>query len=191
MRKTFVIAIGALAFSCASGPEGGSPAECADGIDQDNNGLVDCEDPGCAKADSCVQQIEEARRAEEAASIARVAAAAKSEEKALADELQAYFEVDGLWVQEHHNGANVNQAAAKEYCEKLVLAGKDDWRLPTEAEAIRAFESGKLEKEPYVMWTKTMRGDKRAIILGITSGATNDLAVRFDSDCRARCVRGK
>jgi hypothetical protein len=191
MPKMLCPAFCALAISCVAGPEGTSPNDCVDGIDQDNDGLVDCEDDGCAKAESCVQQVEAARRAEAAASAARVAAATKAEEKALADELQAHFEVDGLWVQQHDNDANINQAAAKEYCEKLVLADHDDWRLPTEDEAIRAFNSGKLEKDPYVMWTTTMRGEKRGVIVGITSGAANDLAVRFDSDCRARCVRGK
>jgi len=191
MRKTLVITLGALALSCVAGPEGTSPKDCVDGIDQDNDGLVDCEDDGCAKDATCVQQIEDARRAETASSAARVAAATKAEEERLAAEMQAHFEIDGLWVQMHHNGADIDQAAAKAYCEKLVLGEHGDWRLPTESEAVRAFNSEKLEEEPYVMWTSTMRGDKRGVIVGITSGAANDLAVRFDHDCRARCVRGK
>jgi hypothetical protein len=191
MRKTISLALGALALSCVAGPEGTSPNDCVDGIDQDNDGLVDCEDDGCAKDATCVKQVEDARRAEAAASAARVAAQTKAEEKALADEMQAHFEIDGLWVQQHHNGANIDQPAAKAYCEKLVLAEHDDWRLPTAEEAVKAFESGKLEEEPYVMWTSTKHGDKRGAIVGITSGATNDLALRFDHDCRARCVRGK
>jgi len=191
MPKMFCLAFGALALSCVAGPEGTAPNDCVDSIDQDRDGLVDCEDDGCAKDATCVKQVEEARRAEAAASAARVKAATKAEEQALADELQAHFEIEGLWVQQHHNNADIDQAAAKAYCEKLVLAEHDDWRLPTEAEAIKAFESGKLEEEPYVMWTTTMRGEKRGVIVGITSGAANDLAVRFDHDCRARCVRGR
>jgi len=192
MRKTLGLAFGALALSsCVAGPEGAAPKDCVDGLDQDKDGLVDCEDDGCAKDATCMQQIEDARRAEAAASAARVAAATKAEEEEAAKQMQAYFELDGLWVQQYHNGANVSMAAAKEYCEKLVLAEKSDWRLPTEAEAVAAFASGKLPEEPYVMWTSTRHGDKRGVIVGITSGAANDLAVRFDHDCRARCVRGK
>jgi len=191
MSKMLCPAFCALAISCVAGPEGTSLSDCADSVDQDNDGLIDCEDDGCAKAETCVQQVEEARRAEAAASAARVAAATKAEEQARADEMQAHFEVDGLWVQVHNNNANIDQAAAKAYCEKLVLAEHDDWRLPTADEAVKAFESDKLLEEPYVMWTSTLHGEKRGAIVGITSGATNDLAVRFDHDCRARCVRGK
>ena len=149
------------------------------------------ERPEAGIAMAPTNRLIEARRAEAAAAAAKVVAATKAEEQALAAEMQAYFEVDGLWVQQHHNGANLDQDAAKTYCEKLVLAENDDWRLPTEGEAVRAFNSGKLKPEPYVMWTSTLHGDKRGVIVGITSGAANDLAVRFDSDCRARCVRGK
>lgn len=192
MRKTLGLAFGALALSsCMAGPEGKGANDCVDNVDQDNDGLVDCEDDGCADDATCMRQIEQARAAEASSSAARVAAAAAAEEKALADQMQAYFELDGMWVQQYHNGENVNLAAAKAYCEKLVLADKDDWRLPTEEEAVAAFASGKLKEEPYVMWTSTRRGDKRGVIVGITSGASNDLAVRFDHDCRARCVRGR
>jgi hypothetical protein len=191
MPKMLCLALGALAFSCGGGQEGRAPSDCTDGIDQDNDGLLDCEDEGCAENATCVKQVEDARRAEDAASAARVAAHAKAEERALADAMQAHFEIGGLWIQQHHNGADIDQAAAKAYCDKLELAGRDDWRLPTEKEAVAAFESGKLQEEPYVMWTSAVHGEKRGVIVGITSGATNDLAVRFDHDCRARCVRGK
>ena len=194
MCRTLCIAACALALAC-SGPEGSSPADCDDGVDQDKDGLVDCEDDGCAGTEKCQAQIEEARRAEVEALAARSAANVKAaEEKAAAEAaaaIETHFDLDGLWVQKHHNDANINFKAAEEYCQKLVLADKDDWRLPTEDEAVRAARSGKLKPEPYVMWTSTSRGPKDGVIVGITSGAANVLGLRFDGDCRARCVRGK
>ena len=91
MPKILCLVIGALALSCAVGPEGKAPSDCADGEDQDGDGLVDCEDDGCAKAENCARQIEEARRAEAAAYAAKVAAETKAAEEKAAAERQSHF----------------------------------------------------------------------------------------------------
>ena len=45
------------ATGCASkAGEGTQPGECVDGIDNDENGLLDCADPGCAGSPDCVPQ---------------------------------------------------------------------------------------------------------------------------------------
>ena len=191
MSKTVSILLCALAVACVRGPEGTEPNDCDNNKDEDSDGLVDCEDQGCASVQECVRKVEEARRAEEAAEKAEKAAAKKAAEEAAALELQSHFEVDGLWVQKHHNGKDVTLAEAKAYFEQLELGGKDDWRLPTEDEAVAAFKSGGFDPEPYAMWTTTSHGSDRGVIVGITSGAANELGVRFNGDCRARCVRGK
>jgi hypothetical protein len=191
MSKTFCFVVCALAVACVRGPEGTEPGDCQDRQDQDSDGLVDCEDQGCAADPVCVAKIEEAKRAAAAAEEAERLAAKKAAEEDAKKELESYFDVGGMWVQKHHNGKNVDLAEAKAYCEKLDLGGHDDWRLPTEDEAIRAFKSGGLLPDPYAMWTTTLHGADRGVIVGITSGASNELGVRFDGDCRARCVRGK
>ena len=33
--------------------EGDSPGECSDGMDNDGDGLVDCDDLGCVNSDEC------------------------------------------------------------------------------------------------------------------------------------------
>jgi hypothetical protein len=191
MLRVSIIVSCAFAVSCVRGPEGTEPGDCEDNRDQDSDGLVDCEDQGCSSASVCVQKIEEAHRAAKAAEEAEVLAAKKAAEEAAAAELVSYFEVGGIWVQKHHNGKDVSLAEAKAYCEKLELGGQSDWRLPTEDEAISAFKAGGFNPEPYAMWTSTSHGADRGVIVGITSGAPNELGVRFNGDCRARCVRGK
>jgi hypothetical protein len=191
MSRTLSIMLCALAVACVRGPEGTEPNDCGNRQDEDSDGLMDCEDQGCATTPLCVQKIEEARRAAEAAEKAEKAAAKKAAEEAALAELQSHFEAAGLWVQKHHNGKDVNLAEAKAYCEQLELGGQRDWRLPTEEEAVEIFKSGGLNPEPYAMWTSTTHGTDRGVIVGITSGAPNELGVRFNGDCRARCVRGK
>lgn len=39
-------------------PEGAEPWQCRDIIDNDGDGLVDCEDPGCAGAEDCVERTD-------------------------------------------------------------------------------------------------------------------------------------
>lgn len=191
MSRTLCFALCAFAVACVRGPEGTEPNDCQDGQDQDSDRLVDCEDQGCAADATCVAKMEEAKRAAAAAEEAERLAAKKAAEEDARRELETYFEVEGLWVQKHHNGRDVSLADAEKYCEKLEIGGKDDWRLPTEEEAIRAFKSGNLIPDPYAMWTSTLHGSERGVIVGITSGAPNELGVRFNGDCRARCVRGK
>jgi hypothetical protein len=184
-----VLAIALLLAGCTRGPEGTEPGDCEDGQDNDADKKVDCEDEGCATAELCVKMEEEARSAER--EIAAERAKAEAEQKKLADQAAAlpYFQAGGVWVQREHNGSNVAYSAAEAYCERLSLGGQDDWRLPTEKEAITAAKSGKLKPEPYAMWTSTMRGPKRGTIVGITSAAANELGLIYDGDCRARCVR--
>jgi hypothetical protein len=191
MFRTLFIVLCISVAGCVRGPEGSEPGDCGDNKDEDSDGLVDCEDQGCSQDTTCVQKAEEAKMAAAAAEEAERLAAKKAAADAAAAELVAYFEIGGMWVQKHHNGKNVDLAEAKAYCENLSLGGQTDWRLPTEEEAIAAFKSGGFPPEPYAMWTTTLHGKDRGVIVGITSGAPNELGVRFDGDCRARCVRGK
>ncbi|MBW2276531.1 MAG: DUF1566 domain-containing protein [Deltaproteobacteria bacterium] len=185
--KVFAIAL--LLTACARGPEGTEPGDCDDGQDNDTDVKVDCEDEGCATAEHCVAQVEQARSAEQ--KIAAERAKAEVDQKLMAEQEAAlpYFEAGGVWVQREHNGSNTAYYGAEAYCEKLSLGGKDDWRLPTEKEAITAAKSGKLKHEPYAMWTSTKLGKKRGTIVGTTSAAANELGLVYDGDCRARCVR--
>ena len=178
-----------LALSCSRGPEGTEGGDCADGADNDGNGLIDCEDTGCSADPFCVEQARKALEAEKAAEQARKEAEAAAKKKAEEEAALPYVAMNSLWVQRGHNGENIAFKGATAFCERLKLAGKDDWRLPTESEAVAIAKSGKLKPEAYVMWTSTLRSKKRGIIVGITSGAANELGVPYDGDCRARCVR--
>ncbi|MCP4916010.1 MAG: hypothetical protein GY913_03720 [Proteobacteria bacterium] len=42
-----------LLFLACTAIEGDDPAECTDGLDNDNNGLIDCDDPGCKGGEAC------------------------------------------------------------------------------------------------------------------------------------------
>lgn len=185
--KVFAIAL--LLAACARGPEGTESGDCDDGQDNDADNKVDCEDEGCATAERCVRMEEEARSVDQ--EIAASRAKAEADQKRMAEHEAAlpYFEAGGVWVQRKHNGSNTAYYGAEAYCERLVLAGHDDWRLPTEKEAVTAAKSGELKHEPYAMWTTTMRAPKRGTIVGITSAAANELGLVYDGDCRARCVR--
>jgi len=185
--KVFAIAL--LLAACTRGPEGTEPADCDDGEDNDADKKVDCEDEGCATAEHCIAMVEQARSAEREAAEARATAEAERMKQAEQTAALPYFEAGGVWVQREHNGANTGYYGAEAYCERLSLGGHDDWRLPTEKEAITAAKSGQLKPEPYAMWTTTMRGPKRGTIVGITSAAANELGLIYDGDCRARCVR--
>lgn len=173
--------------SCFSSPEGTTDGDCADSKDNDKNGYTDCEDEGCSLDDYCLGLAAKAQLAEEAAR----QASEPSVPDATTDDDKEYVEVGNLWVQKGHNDADINQPNAVEYCKNLTLAGKDDWRLPTQAEAEAAANSQKLPNESLVMWTSTEKSKKRAVIVGISTGAVNDLGLHSVGQCRARCVRDK
>jgi len=180
-----------LAAACASGPEGTTGGDCTDGADNDGNGKIDCEDDGCSADPFCVEQAEKAREAERQAAEARAKAEAEAKRKAEEAAALPYVEHGNLWVQREQNGKDVALKAAREYCERLELGGQSDWRLPSESEAVSVAKAGILKPEPYAMWTSTMRGKKRGTIVGITSAAANELGVKYDGQCRARCVRDR
>lgn len=189
--KLASVLVSLLLVACGRGPEGTVPGDCSDGIDNDGDGRIDCEAPGCANDPHCLELARRAREAERAA--AEIRAKAKADELARADEIAnlPWVELDGLLVQRGHNGSDIARGPAAEYCESLVLADKDGWRLPTEDEAVRIARSGLVAPEPFVMWTSTMRGKNRGVIVGITSAAANDLGSGYHGDCRARCVRDR
>jgi len=191
--RAWIVVLTILFCSCANKqPEGSHPADCSDSKDNDNDGRYDCEDDGCLASDVCV---EKKRLAE------LKAAAAKKEktpqvtptsnpEPGKQEKLDPYFPVGQVLVQRSQNGENINWMNANSYCESLNLAGMSGWRLPTQKEAVKIVESGILTNEPsYVMWTSTKMGTKRAVIVGITGGAVNHVAVQSKGECRARCVR--
>lgn len=43
---------------CSQCASGGTETQCSDGLDDDNDGFVDCRDPDCANANACVQRLE-------------------------------------------------------------------------------------------------------------------------------------
>lgn len=186
-KLTLVLAL--LVAACGPGPEGSSDGDCADNIDNDNDGKYDCDDDGCSGGPVCTELKRKAEEAAQAKAAARAAEEAAAKKAAEEEAKRPYIELEGLWAQKAHNGADIAHKAAVKYCEDLSLAGRDDWRLPTVNEALAMVKAKKLPPEPYVMWTSTMRDRKRASIVGITSGAVNDLGIPYDGDVRARCVR--
>jgi hypothetical protein len=187
--RSQLFAIALLVAACTRGPEGTEPADCSDEQDNDGDKKVDCEDEGCATDEHCTKMVAAAREAEQSVAEARAKAEAAEKERLAQEAALPYLELAGLWVQREHNGTNVSYYAADEYCEGLSLAGKDDWRLPTEAEAVRVAKTKRLAHETFAMWTSTKTSKKRGMIVGITSAAANELALIYDGDCRARCVR--
>jgi hypothetical protein len=191
MKQAAVLVSILLVAACGRGPEGTVAGDCEDGVDNDGSGKVDCEDEGCAIDSSCLERERRARESERSAAEAR--ARAEAEQRAGVDKAAElpWLELDTLLVQRGHNGADIAQAPAADYCRGLVLADKDGWRLPTEDEAVRIARSGLVAPEAFAMWTSTMVGRKRGIIVGITSAAANDLGTKYDGECRARCVRDR
>lgn len=187
MSKIAMLLLSLMIISCSSAPEGTKDGDCADSKDNDGNGLTDCEDQGCSLDDECLRLAAKAKVAEEAARLASAPPPADTATEADRE----YIEVGDVWVQKAHNGKDISQPQAKLYCENLTLAGKSDWRLPTQGEAVAATRSPLLPKEPLVMWTAADKSKKRGLIVGISTGAVNDLGLHSVGDCRARCVRDK
>ncbi|MEE2830252.1 MAG: hypothetical protein VX498_13775 [Myxococcota bacterium] len=60
----WVLVLPALALGCgdvtihqAPPSEGDDPGECTDDVDNDNDGLFDCDDPGCSGSEACAQNL--------------------------------------------------------------------------------------------------------------------------------------
>jgi hypothetical protein len=191
MKQASVLVSALLVAACGRGPEGTVAGDCEDGVDNDRSGRVDCEDEGCALDPACLEKERRARDAERAAAEARAKAEQDAQAKAEQDAAGSWFELDGLLVQRGHNGTDIAQGPAADYCKALVVEGQGGWRLPTEDEAVRIARSGLVAPEPLAMWTSTLLGKNRGMIVGITSAAANDLGLKYDGECRARCVRDK
>ena len=190
MREFFFILWILVLVSCNRDPEGFSEADCDDGKDNDLDGRYDCDDDGCAASTPCVKLAREALEKAESQKESMKREVDKSASGA-EEPPGPIFEVDGLVVQRAQNGEDIKWTDAESYCAGLKLADKTDWRLPSQEEAVKIIESGNLKNEPsYVMWTSTRRGNKRAVIVGI-SGAVNEVGTSSKGQCRARCVRGE
>ncbi len=191
MKKgQIIVTVALLVIGCSHGPEGSKPGDCQDRQDNDNDGRYDCDDDGCAADSECVAQARMAAlEKRKSATVDKPAAPEKTKGTSPAEADRPFFELDGLLVQAGHNGQDINHRGAKSYCERLILGRLGNWRLPNREEALKIVKDGRLAPESYVMWTSTLKGKKRAVIVGITSGAANDLALIYDGQCRARCVR--
>jgi|GEM_PF-4524883 len=53
MRPTTLLVTAFLVACSGKSTEGMNPGECINGIDDDENGLFDCDDPGCLNAPDC------------------------------------------------------------------------------------------------------------------------------------------
>ena len=151
-----------LVLSCgSSGPEGTGEGDCSDLKDNDGDGRVDCEDDGCENAQPCLDMASAAMDAEREAREAERLLKEEAAKKAEAEKASEFFELGDILVQKGSNGANITQPKAAEYCEALALGGFEDWRLPTEGEAVAVAKSGKLPPEPLVLWTSTPALEKK------------------------------
>jgi len=182
MNRIAILLSVLLSTACSSHPEGTMDGDCADAKDNDRNNFVDCEDPGCQLDDHCI------------AIAAKAALAAEKAKPAPAAPVPApmpdtpHVVVDTIWAERLTNGVDIDRIEAEAYCDRLVLSGKDDWRLPTRGEAVKISASGLVPAEPLVMWTSARAGN-RGEIVGISTGAVNNLGVHSKGQCRARCVR--
>jgi uncharacterized protein DUF1566 len=55
-----------------------------------------------------------------------------------------------VWAQKD-NGADINFADAKAFCDNLTVGGKDDWRLPT-VEELQGLYDEKVASPPTYLW---------------------------------------
>ena len=191
MKRLFFTLWVLFLFSCSRDPEGLNEKDCDDGKDNDLDGRYDCDDDGCAASTPCVNLAREALEKIESENAAGKREVKNTTSVDVSATEGPMFTISGLTVQRAENGEDLKWEDADQYCTRLRLADKTDWRLPSQEEAVKIIESGKLKNEPsYVMWTSTRKGDSRAIIVGI-SGAVNEINVRSKGQCRARCVRGE
>jgi serine/threonine-protein kinase len=104
----------------------------------------------------------------------------------------------GLTWERHRGSEPLAWEAAAAYCSALVLAEKEDWRLPTTEELLTLIEMGKTPPVDPVafsdtrhalstFWTATERGTDQALSLNMRSGFQS---VQWkDTAFDIRCVR--
>jgi Protein of unknown function (DUF1566) len=116
-----------------------------------------------------------------------------------------------LWSQKD-NGADVDFAGAKKFCDDLTLAGHDDWRLPTIEELRRLYDEkvsapptylyrGKpypLRMDPAFqltapgIWSSSLRYENRGVAWSFFFSSGRELSTlpTATNYQRALCVRG-
>ena len=117
-----------------------------------------------------------------------------------------------MWTQKD-NGADVDQAGAKAYCDGLTLAGHDDWRLATLDELKALYDESvpspptyEYRGKPYPLrmdpafqlsapgvWSSSMRYEGRGVAwtLFFSSGRELASATSHKNYQRALCVRAR
>jgi|GEM_PF-1567372 len=102
------------------------------------------------------------------------------------------------------NGADINWFEANSYCDRSILAGYTDWRLPTEEEIRTLFFRGRNIDcgtglschiySPFILtdlalWTSFRVGDKFAEVQYFTNGGVQPDRLEIADDHRVLCVR--
>ncbi|MBN2802069.1 MAG: DUF1566 domain-containing protein [Deltaproteobacteria bacterium] len=187
--KKFIFSLLIIFTSCSNPPEGTGDNDCSDNKDNDKNGFVDCEDQGCNLDDYCLTLAAKALDAQNTTKKTEPEPVKTLDNPKSESSNPYYVEFEKIMIQKSMSTEDVNWSNAEKYCKNLSLSGFIDWRLPTEDEAIQGVNSPEIEKDSLVMWTSTKKSNKRALIVGISTGAINELSVNSKGQCRARCVR--